>query len=242
MHEGTGHSPASPITRREALRAGAVFGLLGLSGCAATPDPKSALPGPVSPSPVILPPGPAALPTTATVSVQPRSAWTRVLGPTRSNANPMNGIDRITIHHEGSTLFDATDGAAVAKRIESIRLAHLSRRTKGEAWADIGYHYLVDAAGVVWEGRPLRYQGAHVEDFNEHNLGVVCLGNFDRQTPTADQANTLQRFIAEQMRRYGIASARVRTHRECPGAATRCPGENLQRTVSGFRSRGGVLG
>lgn len=153
----------------------------------------------------------------------------------------MNGIDRITIHHEGSTAFEATDAATVARRIESIRLAHLSRKTKGEAWADIGYHYLVDAAGVVWEGRSIRYRGAHVEDYNEHNLGIVCLGNFDRQAPTAGQLEGLRRLVAENMRRYSIPVARVRTHRECPGAATRCPGENLQRAMAGLRGRAGAL-
>ena len=102
-----------------------------------------------------------------------------------------------------------------------------------------GYHYIVDPAGRVYEGRNIRYQGAHVQDNNEHNLGIMVLGNFNRQRPTAASMGALEALIAMQMSRFRVRVSQVRTHREF--ARTECPGENLQAFMNQTRGRGGRL-
>lgn len=106
-------------------------------------------------------------------------------------------------------------------------------------WADIGYHYVVDPAGRVWEARPIQLQGAHVKYNNEGNLGVMVMGNFEEQYPTSAASASLDDFVAELMRRHGVGVGRVYTHREI--RPTACPGRNLQRVMESARSRGGAL-
>jgi hypothetical protein len=147
--------------------------------------------------------------------------------------DPMLPVRRITVHHDGMPPVSVRAHADVAARIEQIRMSHIER-----GWGDIGYHYIVDPAGRVWQGRPLTWQGAHVKDQNPGNLGVLCLGNFEMQTPTPAQLAMLDRFVSSQMHRYSVSLALVKTHREM--APTICPGRNLQRYMDQTRS-GGAL-
>lgn len=163
----------------------------------------------------------------------PRTRWARS-GPVVSLAKPMGTVRRITVHHDAIDPLPSGSPDDVARRLESIRRGHLER-----GWADIGYHYAIDPSGRIWQGRPLSLQGAHVGDQNENNLGVVMLGNFDRQAPTPQSLEALDRLIAAEMRRFRISMAEIRTHREM--SPTACPGRNLQREMDRTRSRGGRL-
>jgi hypothetical protein len=109
----------------------------------------------------------------------------------------------------------------------------------GRRWADIGYHYVIDPAGRVWEGRPTRLQGAHVKDHNENNLGIVVLGNFEEQRPTPEALRALDAFVAQQMQRLAVPISEVWTHREL--MPTACPGRNLQSYMAATRSGSGRL-
>lgn len=166
--------------------------------------------------------------------VIPRSAWTheRVI---ESRAYLMGPVRRITVHHEGNTFSGSSEQNAIARRLANIREGHIHRRP--EAFADIGYHYVIDPAGRIWEGRPLKWQGAHVEAQNENNLGIMVMGNFDQQKPTAAQYRSLESFVIQQMRRYGVPVQRLYTHKELK--ATACPGRNLQSWMLAARSPAG---
>jgi hypothetical protein len=146
----------------------------------------------------------------------------------------MNGVNRITIHHDAINSVGLIGQAETAMRLETIRMGHRSHN-----WADIGYHYVIDPSGRVWEGRPLWLQGAHVKDTNEHNIGVMCMGNFEQHQPTAAQLNSLDNFVAQLCRTHRIPVGRVYTHRELK--PTLCPGRNLQRYVTVTRANGGRM-
>jgi N-acetyl-anhydromuramyl-L-alanine amidase AmpD len=136
----------------------------------------------------------------------------------------------ITIHHDGMSPFTATDFSSCASRIELIRNGH-----RGKGWADIGYHFVIDRSGRVWEGRDIRYQGAHVKDQNEGNLGILCVGNFDQQTPSMAQLAALDRHLRVCMLKYKVKSRQVLSHQEWASAHTACPGRNLQSKMDGIR-------
>lgn len=164
--------------------------------------------------------------------VIPRSTWTSA-GPIRGREiNPMNGVQRITVHHEGWTPIFATDQRTIASRIEDIRGSHTGSRR----WSDIGYHYVVDRAGRIWEGRNIRFQGAHVSKNNEHNVGIMVLGNFDRQSPSGAQLDALRLCLRSLMKTYGVSTRRVYTHQEL--MPTACPGRALQPRIASLRSNG----
>jgi hypothetical protein len=244
------------MSRRDVLVAGGVWtlGAVLLGGCSA-PRAQTTLPGPVwpgqgstargpagpaSPAPTPVPaPRPGPMPQPVTPGVLARSMWTRAGVARPGDINPMGRVLRITIHHDGMNPFTSTSMGDCAARLEAIRRAHVSNAPMGRGWADIGYHFIIDPAGRIWEGRSVLYQGAHVKDQNENNLGIMCLGNYDRQAPTPATAAALDRFVAEQMRRYGIPLSRVRTHQEL--SSTECPGRSLQAYIVRSRGPGGAL-
>lgn len=218
-------------SRRKFLFAG--VGLL-LVGCA----PKAvttALPSPVwkprELGPLDAPPA-IATPTPAAGNVIPRAQWAGST-PVPALMNPMLPVRYITVHHDGMDPFYGSDVRSTADRLERIRRAH---RDKG--WGDIGYHFAIDRDGRVWQGRPLSWQGAHVKDHNEGNIGVVTLGNFDRQAPSAPQIAALNRHVSMLMRQYRVPMTNVKTHQEW--APTACPGTNLQRYMVAVRRNGQI--
>jgi len=167
------------------------------------------------------------------LGVIPRSAWTSE-SPRVWLADPMRGISRITVHHDGMDPFFSTSRADATDRIELIRRSHVNK-----GWADIGYHYVIDPGGRIYQGRPIALQGAHVKDNNEHNLGVMMLGNYDRQSPTPAASAALAAFVRAQMTHYRVVHTRVYTHQEL--RPTACPGTSLQSYMVAQRGRGGSL-
>lgn len=178
------------------------------------------------------PPAPEPLPQSPSWrgTVLARNKWAKG-GPIPNRMNRMSPVRHITVHHDGMAPFYETDRPSTSARIEAIRRAH-----RGRGWGDIGYHLVVDRAGRVWEGRPMGYQGAHVKDHNFANIGVVALGNFDRQQPTGAQLDTVQHLLGELMSSYGVPTSRVRTHQEW--APTACPGRHLQEYMNILRQLG----
>lgn len=239
------------ITRRGMIGAGLALWAWAAAGCQTdrvSDASEDTVPGPIRPvggagpyaDRPLAPPSTGAVNAPGSlVAVLPRSAWTTAGVGRPSLIHPMNGIRRITVHHEGASVFTATGQSDAARRLESIRLGHLGRKTDGQPWADIGYHYIIDPGGRVWEGRSIQYQGAHVHLKNENNLGVMVIGNFDKQEPTAAALATLDRFVADQMRIHRVGPANVYTHRELNPTA--CPGRSLQGHMVAVRVAGGVL-
>lgn len=165
--------------------------------------------------------------------VLPRSLWTRQV-PVLALTGPMNGVTRITIHHDAVAATGLTTQTAVMARLEQHRANHRKAN-----WADIGYHYIVDPSGRIWEGRPAYLTGAHVKDQNEHNLGIMCLGDFEKHSPTAAQLAALDQFVGQMARTHRVPIGRVFTHQEL--GKTLCPGRNLQRYIAQSRGRGGRM-
>lgn len=195
-----------------------------ISGRASIPAPVARVTPPAQPITPVATPGSAANPID-------RSKWAHA-GPDTSDINPMGGVNRITIHHDGDP-FPSTDTsyAYSVARMEHYREAHRQR-----GWADIGYHYVIDPGGRVWEARDVRYQGAHVKDHNEHNLGVMVMGNYNMQYPTDVQLTALRDAVQYFRRKYNVSQRAIFTHREL--GPTSCPGNNMQPKVEWLRSNG----
>ncbi|MEX2081302.1 MAG: peptidoglycan recognition family protein [Dehalococcoidia bacterium] len=231
-------NPPPNLHRRSVLTGILGFGAaLALGGCQGgrgwKPLTRAELEGPIErPGPYTPrnPRGPIATPVEGVIG---RREWASA-GPIMALANPMNGVNRITIHHDGMNVFLSTNRADAGQRMEGIRRAHV-----GQQWADIGYHYVIDPAGRVWEGRSATLQGAHVKDNNEHNLGVMVMGNFEESSPTPAALTTLDLLVAQMMRKYRVPIQRVYTHREL--MSTACPGRSLQSYMLSTRSRTGRM-
>jgi hypothetical protein len=246
--------PLSAVTRRALLKGTALLGGLAfLQGCGGSrlaenfPQPvwpdQEPLPQPAKMAytvpnrpPVIAQqaPAPQVQVAPSSVAVIGRTAWTREQ-PKWKMSKPMNGVHRITVHHDALEIDGRGQNWSVS-RLNKIRRAHLSR---GSTWVDIGYHYIIDPDGRVWEGRPINIEGAHVASTNDHNVGVMCMGNFERDRPTQAQLYSLDMMVADLMRRYRVPMGRVATHQELK--PTECPGNNLQSYMRQTRSSRGRL-
>lgn len=163
-------------------------------------------------------------------SVMKREAWKA--SPAR--ADRMTAVDvpydRITIHHSakesdgGSDLSSARD---VADKIKKIQGFHMRER----GWGDIGYHFLIDASGQVWQGRALDWQGAHAGgDGNIGNIGICMLGDFSTSSPTPESMAALEQLVDKLSEIHRISPKRVYAHKHF--SKTECPGTPLTGWVA----------
>lgn len=164
--------------------------------------------------------------TSHTVRVIPRDQWTK--RPVSSNADPMNGVQYITLHHTGEHLSSSgISDLEVVRRIERYHADHLG-------WAAIGYHFLIGRDGIIYEGRPLAWQGAHCGgDNNKHNIGITLIGHFDTNLPSEIQLNQTTRLLNYFKKRYKIPSKAVFGHRDWK--PTICPGSELYNWLKMYR-------
>lgn len=202
----------------------------GGSAPAGAPGRAAASPPAARPTPA---PAPSAarfaIPPTYAGRVIPRAAWTDWT-PDVGEMKALGRVRRITVHHEGNGAFHAV-GAAESRE----RLVNVLRGETAGRHLDIAYHYVIDRAGRVWEGRNLRYQGSHVRGNHANNMGIMCLGNFEEQEVSRAQLAALERFLGEQMKKHGLGRRQVLTHQEL--TATLCPGRDLQRRMGAMRAR-----
>jgi len=98
------------------------------------------------------------------------------------------------VHHTaGSNSYTPAQSAAI---VRGIQLYHV----QGNGWNDIGYNFLVDRYGTVYEGRgggiTKNVVGAHSEGFNSGTVGVALIGNFSAATPPKAMQDALVNLLA----------------------------------------------
>lgn len=98
------------------------------------------------------------------------------------------------VHHTaGSNSYTRAQSAAI---VRGIQLYHV----QGNGWNDIGYNFLVDRYGTVYEGRggglTKNVVGAHAEGFNSGTVGVALIGNFSAATPPKAMQDALVNLLA----------------------------------------------
>ena len=154
-----------------------------------------------------------------------RHEWARVQpNPERLREATADGYNRITLHHAGTDVIRFTSESSVVSCLDGVLGGHLQRR-----FGDVGYHFLIDYAGRVWEGRSLAYWGAHVSGHNEHNVGIVLLGNFEKQRASRAQIQSMQKLVGLVRDHYAIRPGAIYGHIDL--GRTLCPGRYLYPQV-----------
>lgn len=177
-----------------------------------------------------LTPQPSTRPVEASsLAIESRSAWSPA-AENRGNLEPMGRPRRLTIHHS-AMYFRDTRPSVCAAQIQRIQKEHMDNRGYG----DIGYHFLIDPAGRIWQGRDMRYQGAHASGTNnQQNIGICVLGNFLRgrggQGPTAAQVGAMRQLVGHMMQQYGFGAEQVHCHSHFK--PTECPGPLMESAVA----------
>lgn len=174
----------------------------------------------------------AASPVTAPgFTILPRAQWNADTA-VRSRLTPASvPFTRITVHHSAkySSEIGPLSSGNVAETIHDIQKVHV----RDEGYGDIGYHFLIDPTGRVWQGRSLEWQGAHANGANNvGNIGICLLGDFNHERPDPRALVALEALTDALCERHHIARSRVYGHRQL--RSTECPGDALMAWVSRY--------
>lgn len=107
-------------------------------------------------------------------------------------------VTHLIVHHTDG-VNTATDWAAV---VRSIWVLHV----QGNGWNDIGYNYLIDPNGLLYEGRAGGdgVLGAHFSGVNSGTMGVALLGTYIDVRPPAPMLDTVESMLAWQAKKWGL--------------------------------------
>lgn len=118
----------------------------------------------------------------------------------------------LVVHHSA---FYKADGRATLLEVQ-----RLHRGDRG--WADVGYHYMLDVDGAIFEGRELGVRGVHTQGRNTGSAGVCLLGDFRFRAPPQAQWEALvalgRWLIAELELTHLAGHSQFNESTVCPGA------------------------
>lgn len=132
---------------------------------------------------------------------------------------PMSLKRHFVVHYHGGPVAQRV-GPQIARVVEAIHVAN--------GWAGVGYNFMVDAAGTIFEGRGWGRQGAHCPGRNTDGLGVYLALGGD-QDPTPAQLEATHWLYAEACRLAGRVLERCYHSKHY---ATECPGDKLRAWVN----------
>ena len=196
----------------------------------------------------------------AAPQVIPREAWGADQCPPR--APPAYGDVQLgLVHHTvNANTYSPQQSAAMV-----LSICRYHRNSNG--WRDIGYNFLVDRYGQIFEGRAGGVEepviGAQAQGFNGVSSGVANLGTFSQATPAAAGVRATAELLAWKLSLHGapvsgtveVTSAGGPENRHPDGAAvtfariaghrdadrTTCPGDALFAQLPEIRAQAAAL-
>lgn len=203
----------------------------------------------------------ADLSTSAAVAKPPvvsRTAWGNPQGQ-GSQATPAHyPVNHITVHHtaDSSSLYPSEPNWAARVRAE------WTFHTYTRGWGDVGYNYLIDPNGVIYEGRAGGDDAVGFHDTaNYGSMGVVIIGTYTDSAPSGESQAALVRLMAWKAAQkridplgrsyyYGCAISKyclpsnpggvvpnIAGHRQVTPGHTTCPGDAFMALMPGLRNR-----
>ncbi|GAA2763429.1 N-acetylmuramoyl-L-alanine amidase [Streptomyces paradoxus] len=200
--------------------------------------------------------GPAAGPLAAErPAVTSRSAWGADESLVKDPPTFTGGTKAMFVHHTaGTNAYTCSQSASI---VRGVFLYHV----KSNGWNDIGYHFLVDKCGTVFEGRAGGIDkpvlGAHTYGFNTATSSISVLGDYSTAVAGAAVRKSVAKVAAWKLGLYGIDPTgtvvltsgadngkyklgqkvtfhRISGHRD--GYPTACPGQNLYNNLPEIRT------
>jgi hypothetical protein len=157
----------------------------------------------------------------------------------RRGSPSYNTTVKVGFVHHTDTANDYTMDQTAAV-IRSIYAYHV----KSNGWSDIGYNFLVDRFGRVWEGRyggiARAVIGAHTGGFNVDSFGTSLLGTFSTVAPPAATLTSLEQLFAWKLGSYYRDPAATASLRSAGGGTSKYPAgvSHTFAVVSGHRDAG----
>ena len=187
----------------------------------------------------------AAAAATATPTIYTRAQWGA--DPALMSWAPSYGkIDVGFVHHtDSSNNYTPADVPGILRGIYAYHAQTLG-------WGDIGYNFLVDRFGRIWEGRyggmARPVIGGHVYNYNTVSTGVAGIGTFTSAVVPQAMTDAFKRIFAWKFSQAAIPATgaspvkapwganiwRISGHRDVGG--TTCPGDSLEAKLPEIRA------
>lgn len=147
-------------------------------------------------------------------------------------------ISKIIIHHTAGINGEENPAAS----IRGIYYYHAVRK----GWGDIGYNYIIDTHGNVYEGRAggERVVAGHASGHNTGSIGIAVMGNYEEEQISYEALESLVKLVQAKAELYDIdvdgfgrfrgeVTPNVGGHRDF--GQTLCPGKNLYTLLPAIR-------
>ncbi|MER6954255.1 N-acetylmuramoyl-L-alanine amidase [Streptomyces sp. NPDC000618] len=115
-------------------------------------------------------------------------------------------VKAVFVHHtDGANDYSCTaDSASIVRAIYAYHV-------QVSGWKDMGYNFLVDKCGTIFEGRKggvdLPVFGAHTYGWNREAAGVAVLGDYTTAGPSSAALASVARLAAWKLGQYGADPA-----------------------------------
>ncbi|MER7763583.1 N-acetylmuramoyl-L-alanine amidase [Streptomyces sp. NPDC097619] len=210
------------------------------------PTPSGAASGTPTPGPSVSPAPTAPVSTVPQPAVVSRAQWGADEALNDEAPGYGKEVKAVFVHHTAQTnTYDCADSAAIMRGLHTLHV-------KTNGWKDIGYNFVVDKCGTVFEGRKggpgLPVTGAHTMGWNTDTTGIAVIGNHVAADASAAAKTAVARVAAWKLGQYGYdpqssvtmtaaidngkfkagqsaSFQRLSGHRD--GYATECPGTVL---------------
>ncbi|TGN74478.1 N-acetylmuramoyl-L-alanine amidase [Streptomyces bauhiniae] len=163
--------------------------------------PPSASPSP-SPSPsTSVPTAPRS--TVPRPPITPRSGWKADESISPEAPTYIDGkIKAVVVHHTASTNdYSCAEAPSIINAVYTYDVT-------GLGWKDLGYNFVVDKCGTIYEGRKggvdLPVVGAHAYGFNSQTTGIAVLGTYVDSPPPMAAMASVARLAAWKLGQYGV--------------------------------------
>jgi len=112
----------------------------------------------------------------------------------RSGSPSFGPVEMVFVHHTDSgNDYTRAEAPAIVRAVYAYH-------TQSLHWSDVGYNFLIDRYGTVYEGRyggvTKGAIGAQTLGFNTGSIGVSVIGTFTKATPPDAAVNALERLLA----------------------------------------------
>ncbi|WIM93684.1 N-acetylmuramoyl-L-alanine amidase [Actinoplanes oblitus] len=224
-------------------------------GTASATPSASSVPAPSSATPVPTSTAPIKAQFPAYVSRKGWSADETIVGP----INVATEVKALWVHHtvhtQDANAYTCDQSAAIVRGIQIYDV-------RSNGWSDLGYNYMVDKCGTLFEGRRGGVEapvvGAHTIGFNTGYAAVAVLGDYRTATSNDAIETTIAQLAAARLGKYGynpsstatfvagstnskfrqgatVTVPRLSGHRDMD--ATVCPGDNLYSRLPAIRAK-----
>lgn len=194
----------------------------------------------------------------ADIVIHPRTEWLdpnlELVDEKRNELWPAEyeGIKKIVIHHTASTIRDMNDDGFIdSNDYRQAARAIYRYHAKVRGWGDIGYHYIIDPDGNIWEGRfggdgsvgGHAYRNNACKKFgqsgiglNRGSIGIALLGTYEDGDIAPQAKESLTSLIAQKAWEFELEPGgrsffidkeypNIVAHRDID--CTTCPGTKL---------------